>query len=83
VTRPRHPDKDLERILKEAEDRGWRVERGKRYYKIYCPCPEMHKKSVHLTPSDPGYRRNLLGQLGRATCWCRESDEKPEGETRG
>ncbi len=34
-----------------------------------CPCPDMHLKTVHLTPSDPNYVRNLVGQLRRATCW--------------
>jgi len=32
-------------------------------------------KTVKLTPSDPNYLRNLLGQLGRATCWNKEEPE--------
>lgn len=71
-TRPRHPRKELEVVLEEAEDRGWRVEKGKRYYKMWCPCPGKHKKTVKVTPSDPNYKRNLMGELRRATCW-----EKP------
>lgn len=69
MVRPRHPKKDLEQVLKAAEEQGWRVERGGRYYTMYCPCDEKHKKTVKLTPSDPNYRQNLLGQLRRATCW--------------
>jgi len=61
--------KELEAIRKEAERKNWRVERGKRYWKMYCPCPEKHKKSMSLTPSNPNYVKNLLGQLIRATCW--------------
>lgn len=73
VSRPRHPDKELELILKEAEDKGWRVGRGNKYYKMYCPCADQHTKTVKITPRS-GYLRNLLGQLRRATCW-----EKMEG----
>lgn len=61
--------KELEAVRKEAERRGWRVERGKRYWRMYCPCPRKCKKSMALTPSDPNYVINLLGQLRRATCW--------------
>ena len=48
------------------------MERGKRYYKMWCPCGK-HMKTVKLTPSDPNYARNLLGQLRRATCWDKEA----------
>jgi hypothetical protein len=61
-------DKELEAVRQEARGKGWRVERGKKYYKMWCPCGK-HMKTVKLTPSDPNYVRNLLGQLRRATCW--------------
>ncbi|MCO5971728.1 hypothetical protein [Actinoallomurus soli] len=70
--RPRHPKSDLEAVLKEAEKKGWRVEKGRRYYKMYCPCETKHLKTVKLTPSDRNYLTNLLGQLKRATCWEKE-----------
>jgi hypothetical protein len=73
VTRPKHPDKDLEPVLKEAESQNWIVTKGKKYFKMKCPCPDKHSKTVHLSPSDPKYRKNLLAQLLRATCW----KEKP------
>ena len=69
TNRPRHPVKDLERVLRDAEARSWRVERGNGYYKMWCPCPGKHKKTVKLTPSDPRYQRNLRGWLRRETCW--------------
>jgi hypothetical protein len=28
-----------------------------------------NKKTIHLTPSDPSYRRSLVGWLKRETCW--------------
>jgi hypothetical protein len=52
-----------------AEARGWRVERGSKYYKLMCPCAEEHFKTVHLTPSNPKYRINLLAWLRRCACW--------------
>jgi hypothetical protein len=67
--RPTHTDKDLERLLKWSEDQGWRVEKGSKYYKMYCPCSTKHLKSVHLTPSDPNYLKNLKGALRRMGCW--------------
>lgn len=67
--RPKHQKPALEAILKQAERRGWRVTRGKRYYKMYCPCERKCKKTVKLSPSDPNYQINLLGELKRSTCW--------------
>lgn len=69
MSRPRHPDKGLEAVLREAERQGWRVERGRRYYKMKCPCDDKHLKTVHISPSDPNYLRNLTGLLKRETCW--------------
>lgn len=66
--RPKHPVKELESLLREAEDKGWRVSRGKRYYRLYCPCGE-HMKTMHLTPSDPRYRLNFRKWLERQPCW--------------
>jgi hypothetical protein len=68
VTRPKHPDKDLEALLRSLESAGWRIEKGRKYFKGYCPCGD-HKKTIHVTPSDPGYRRHLVGWLRRETCW--------------
>jgi hypothetical protein len=68
--RPRHTDKDLERVLRSAERQGWRVTRRPNgYFKMYCPCDDLHMKTVHHSPSDPNYLRNLLGELHRKTCW--------------
>lgn len=69
ATRPKHPDKDLEAILRAAELQGWRVtKRPNRYFKIYCGCADKHMKTVHITPGK-GYRRNLEAWLKRETCW--------------
>lgn len=71
VRRLKHPRKDLERVLREAETQPvpWRVTRGNGYFIMWCGCPAKHKKTVRLTPSDPNYERNLRGWLRRSTCW--------------
>jgi hypothetical protein len=69
MARPRHPVKELEWVLRTAELRGWRVTRGKKYFKMKCSCPRMCIKTVHLSPSDPKYAVNLIGYLTRTTCW--------------
>lgn len=69
MARPRHPSKELEEVLRQAERQEWTVERGRKYYKLKCPCAAKHIKTVKITPSGTNYRRNLLGQLNRATCW--------------
>lgn len=66
--RPRHPNKKLEDLLSEAEANGWQATRGKRYYKIRCKCGT-HQRTVHITPSDPNYERNLRHWLKRTGCW--------------
>ena len=68
MSRPRHTDPELERVLRSLEKQSWRVERGKGYYKAKCPCELMHKKTVRLTPSNPRYALNLKKELGRM-CW--------------
>lgn len=69
ATRPKHQDKDLEAVLRDAEARQWRVTKGKRYYMMRCPCPEMHQKTVKLTPSGSRYELNLRKWLERQSCW--------------
>jgi len=66
--RPRHQDKELEAVLEEAEERGWRVDKGKGYFRLRCPCGN-HMRWVHLTPSGGNYVRDLLGWLRRSGCW--------------
>jgi hypothetical protein len=68
MPRQRHPIKELETVLRDAEARGWRVERGG-YFMMKCPCTERHMKTVHLTPSNPNYERNLRAWLARCSCW--------------
>ena len=72
--RPQHPIKELEEVLAHAERKGWTVTKGKKYFIMWCPCGR-HMKTVKCTPSGNDYKRNLLGQLRRATCW--DDEETP------
>lgn len=68
--RPKHPVKELEAVLSEAERKKWTVTRGKKYYMMRCGGGHRdHQKTVRLTPSDPNYPKNLLGWLKRSGCW--------------
>ena len=35
---------ELAAIRREAEEKGWRVTKGKKYYMLWCPCEAKHKK---------------------------------------
>lgn len=66
--RPKHTRPGLESLLKEAEAKGWRVEK-RNHYKMKCPCPRKCLRNVACTPSTANYERNLRGWLRRNTCW--------------
>jgi hypothetical protein len=73
VSRPRHLVKELEAVLREAEEKKWRVTKRNRYFMLWCPCAGKHMKTVHLSPSDPKYQLaqlpqepDLLGSGGEA-----------------
>lgn len=62
--------KELRKLLREAEKKGWRIKRGKKYIKILCPCSGKHAKTVHLSPDE--YYWNHLRQWLDKTCWAKE-----------
>jgi hypothetical protein len=65
--RPKHPKRKLEKVIRDAEDKGWRFRRGNTYYVGYCPCGK-HMKTVHLSPSTSRYEMNLRKWFER-NCW--------------
>jgi hypothetical protein len=74
--RRKHKLKECEDAIREAEERGWRVDDPpKGYYRLRCPCEDKHMKWVHRTPSDPNWCKNLLGWLQRQSCW--DEEERP------
>ena len=73
MTRRRHQRKEIEDVLRLAEDHRWRVESPpKGYFKMKCPCGQ-HLKWVARTPSNPNYHRNLEGWLRQRPCWEEEA----------
>jgi hypothetical protein len=74
MSRPRHQAKELEAILRDAERRGWQVDKGSGYFRMRCPCGN-HQRWVHLTPSSPNYGLNLRKWLERQPCWQEVSDQ--------
>jgi hypothetical protein len=70
MSRPKHPRRELEAVLKEAEAKGWRVvQGGDQQFKMYCPNPCRCIKTVRRTPSGSRYEKNLRMQLRARTCW--------------
>jgi hypothetical protein len=72
VARSRHPKKELEDACREIEAAGWTVTRNAGYFRARCSCGQ-HSRSIHLSPSDPAYGRNLLRWCSRQPCWPKES----------
>ena len=66
MARKRHQDKDIEKVLVEAEAHGWVVIPTKKYWKLRCPFERQHARWVHLTPSR-NYTRSLASWL-KAQC---------------
>ncbi len=66
---PKHPNKDIRKFIKEAEEQSWRVDPPKgRYWSMWCPCGE-HKSTLKISPSNPRYLPELRKKLSRETCW--------------
>lgn len=67
---PKHPDKEIRKVLDEATEQGWRVKPPNgRYWSIWCPCEDKHKSTIKISPSNPHYVRQLRNKLSRETCW--------------
>lgn len=64
----KHPKKELESLLGEFHEAGWRIVSTGKYYKVYCPCGS-HKRSIHLSPSNPNYVKDAVRWLFRQSCY--------------
>jgi len=69
MARPTHPRKEWERLLREAEDRGWRVDKGAGYFKCKCPADDKCFVSIPLTPSGSRTLINRRKVLERCVGW--------------
>jgi hypothetical protein len=70
----KHPKKVLEALLREFHEADWRVLNPPTYYQVKCPCGK-HRRSIHLSPSDPNYARNAQAYLHRQDCYRRREGE--------
>ena len=72
----RHPKKELEALLGEFHEAGWKVLDPKKggYYKVRCPCGD-HQRSVHISPSNPNYVKDTLMWLYRQPCYNNNREE--------
>lgn len=71
----KHQSKDIEKVLREYDQCGWRIEDPPKYYRVKCPCGK-HQRSVHLTPSGPDYAKNLRAWLHRQACYVNREAKK-------
>lgn len=84
MSRPRHPDKDIERTAKYAESLGWTVKmstHGHAWGHLYCPqsTREGCIISVWSTPRNPESHARRV-QRGIDLCPHNESNA-PQGQT--
>ena len=35
----------------DAEERGWRIEKGAKHFRAFCPCVDKHMTTISATPS--------------------------------
>ncbi|MGJ3262312.1 MAG: hypothetical protein ACFE0R_03665 [Salinarimonas sp.] len=74
LTRPRHPDKEIEAAVAYAEARGWRFRPQGHWGRLYCPHRQRDgcRVGVFGTPRDPGsHARDIKRTVDR----CPHEDE--------
>ncbi len=65
--RLRHPDPDLEKLLRLIERNNWTVTKPSKYFRCACPCG-LHLRWVHLTPYG-NYGNEARRWFERQDCW--------------
>ncbi len=70
--RPRHPDKHIEKAIKYAEAKGWRVvmSNGHAWGRLLCPFDGRggHAFGVWSAPTDPeGFARSIIRRVDQCT----------------
>ena len=86
MSRPRHPDKDIERAVKYAESQGWRfkLSRGHAWGHLYCPGATRDgcRTSVWSTPAIPRGMLEVSGTMSISvpTFESNSTDDRAEDE---
>lgn len=68
MTRPRHPEKEVEAVVAYAESKGWRWQAGAHWARMFCPRANRDgcRVSVFGTPRDAGdHAKDLRRQVDR------------------
>ena len=68
MSRPRHPNKEIERVVRYAETLGWRVEKSRNHAWGHLLCPQSTREgcivSVWSTPRNPeSHARNVRSDI--------------------
>lgn len=70
MTRPKHPDKDVEAAIRYAEAHGWTLRKGGHWGFLYCPyndaecrCGTRCKAGVWSTPKNAGNHARQLREV--------------------
>ena len=81
MTRPRHPDKHIEKAISYAESLGWRVEisEGHAWGRLFCPLSTREGciVSVWSTPKNP---ENHARHIGREVDLCNHGHQSESGD---
>lgn len=86
MSRKKHPNKDVEKAIQYAEERGWRIDDsgGHAWGKMFCPlndkecrCGEFCKTSIWCTPKSPTTHAK---QIKRVVDNCTGGSEDGSGE---
>lgn len=64
----KHPKKDLELVLMEFDQNGWKIIDPPKYYKMRCPCG-FHTRTLHISPKLPDHGKQALRYMKRQPCY--------------
>lgn len=70
MARPRHPNKEIEAVVRYAESRGWTYVRagGHAWGVLHCPARGGCLKYVYSTPRDPfAHARYLRREINKCS----------------
>lgn len=80
MSRSRHPNKDVEEAVAEAESKGWRWRNQGHWGRLYCPKADRDgcQIGVYGTPKNAGNHANQIRQaMNRCPHMQDEADENP------
>ena len=70
MSRAKHPNKDVEAAIQNAEDHGWIVKKGGHWGFLYCPfnnaecrCGTRCKAGIWSSPKNPGNHAKQLREV--------------------